>query len=455
MACARVSVLALLAALPFSQVSAEITLDGTMGTAGPLLGPNFTIAHTDGSTQGANLFHSFSVFNIASTESATFTGPAGYDNVVSRVTGGTASSIDGLFRSTVPGADFYFINPAGVVFGQNATLDVPGAFHTSTADELRFADDNVFSASNPNATVLTAAAPAAFGFLSSNPAGITLNDSKLAVSTGKTLSLVGGSLGVVGTDRNAASPHLSTPSGQLNLVSVRSPGGVTITGGALDAGGFAAHGDIALVDSRLDVSGSPGGSVYIEGGNIVVDSSHIWSDNSGPAGGGNIAIKGTSIFVDHEDLRVSSSSPAGIAQPRIRATTSDSGTGGSILIEGDSVTLNRGYRIYTQTTGTGQGGDIRWDVTGPMEIRDTTYVYASTEGSGRGGDHTVNADTLTIVGELTSGRWTGLDAESGFYDPNAGAPGNVLVTVDTLDISGGRAEIVLSNHGESERKRHW
>ena len=112
MACFRVSVIALLAALPFSQVSAEITLDGTMGPAGPLSGPAFTIADTLGTTQDANLFHSFSVFNIDSTESATFTGPAGLDNVISRVTGGTASSIDGLFRSTVPGADVYFINPA-------------------------------------------------------------------------------------------------------------------------------------------------------------------------------------------------------------------------------------------------------------------------------------------------------------------------------------------------------
>ena len=199
MGCARVSVIALLAALPFSQVSAEITLDGTMGPAGPLSGPAFTIADTLGTTQGANLFHSFSVFNIDSTESATFTGPAGLDNVISRVTGGTASSIDGLFRSTVPGADVYFINPFGVVFGQNASLDVQGAFHVTTADELRFADGNVFSASNPLATVLTAAAPAAFGFLGANPAGITVNDSVLEVPAGERLALVGGDITIEGS----------------------------------------------------------------------------------------------------------------------------------------------------------------------------------------------------------------------------------------------------------------
>ena len=66
--------MALLAALPFSQLSAEITLDGTMGSAGPLAGPDFTIADTLGTTQGANLFHSFSLFNVNSTESATSLG---------------------------------------------------------------------------------------------------------------------------------------------------------------------------------------------------------------------------------------------------------------------------------------------------------------------------------------------------------------------------------------------
>ena len=91
MICARISVIALFAALHFAPVSAEITLDGTRGPAGALAGPDFTIANTVGTTEGANLFHSFSAFNIDSTESATFTGPAGLDNVISRVTGGSTS----------------------------------------------------------------------------------------------------------------------------------------------------------------------------------------------------------------------------------------------------------------------------------------------------------------------------------------------------------------------------
>src|ERR671914_998832 len=76
--------------LPFSALTkAEVTLDGTLGPAGSLPGPGFVIPDTVGQTVGPNLFHSFGLFNINTGESATFTGPAAIDNVISRVTGGT------------------------------------------------------------------------------------------------------------------------------------------------------------------------------------------------------------------------------------------------------------------------------------------------------------------------------------------------------------------------------
>jgi filamentous hemagglutinin family protein len=424
MGCARAAVVALLAVLPFSQVSAEITLDGTMGAAGPLAGPNFTIADTDGTTQGTNLFHSFSVFNINSTESATFTGPAGLDNVISRVTGGTASSIDGLFRSTVPSADVYFINPAGVVFGQNATLDVPGAFHTSSADELRFTDSNVFSASNPPATVLTAAAPAAFGFLGANPAGITFNDSALSVPTGQTLSLVGGDVTIAGTDRNRPSPQLEAASGRINLVSVGASGGVTIAGGELDAGGFAAYGEITVAESRLAVSGSPSGAVYIEGGNIVVDSSHIRADNSGPADGGGITFKGKDVLIRFDENRLRSDQ----TQPRIEIDNFDSGRGGDIDIQADSLTLENGVRVIAYTGGSGRGGDLNITVD-RFEASSTGTAFTETDGTGRGGDVTLAASTVLVIGELGA-LPTGISADTG----GDGAGGDVLVRADDVEL---------------------
>jgi filamentous hemagglutinin family protein len=401
-----------------------------MGPAGPLSGPDFTIADTLGTTQGTNLFHSFSAFSIDSTESATFTGPAGLDNVISRVTGGTPSSIDGLFRSTVPGADVYFINPAGVIFGQNASLDVPAAFHTTTADELRFADGNVFSASNPLATVLTAAAPSAFGFLGPNPAGITLNDSALETATGNTLSLVGGDITVNGTDRNRTSPHLGASGGTLNLVSAASAGDVTIAGDTIHTDDIDSLGSIRVIDGRLDVSGSPSGDVYIEGGNIVIDSSHIWSDNSGPSNGGGISLKGESITVSHEDIRVGGS--IGRRQPRLRAETYDSGDGGVFEIQAVELILDGGVRIHTGTGGTGRGGDIIINVE-RFEAYNTGRVAAFTwglgRGSGRGGDVLFEASTVRMSG-LYDARLTGVGAES----EGDGRGGDVFFRADSIEL---------------------
>ena len=169
--------LASLALIRHSQ--AEVVLDGTLGPPGALSGPNFFIEPKLGQQMGGNLFHSFARFNLNSSESATFTGPASIHNVISRVTGGQASTIDGLLRSQIPNADMYFLNPAGVMFGPNAQIDVPASLYISSADSLKLGDSGRFEASAPDNSLLTVAPPSAFGFLNSTPARITVEGSQL------------------------------------------------------------------------------------------------------------------------------------------------------------------------------------------------------------------------------------------------------------------------------------
>ena len=190
---------------PWVSTRAQIETDGTMGAAQVLAGPNFDIGAALGTQAGANLFHSFKHFNVNTGQSATFSGPASIDNVISRVTGGSLSNIDGLLASTIPGADVFLINPSGILFGPNASLDVDGSFHASTANQIRFPDAGVFDATNPGATVLSVAEPSAFGFLDSNPASITVDRADLAVPEGATLSLVGGDIAIAG-EGGAISP---------------------------------------------------------------------------------------------------------------------------------------------------------------------------------------------------------------------------------------------------------
>ncbi|MDM8516022.1 filamentous hemagglutinin N-terminal domain-containing protein [Desulfobacterales bacterium HSG16] len=121
-----------------------ISTDGSLGQKMNLSRPNYEIKAELGKQVEANLFHSFQQFNIHSNESATFSGPDSAQNIISRVTGGNASWIDGKIGSTILNADFYFLNPAGVMFGPNVSLDLGGSFHVSTADYLRMGENDRF-----------------------------------------------------------------------------------------------------------------------------------------------------------------------------------------------------------------------------------------------------------------------------------------------------------------------
>src|SRR5688500_8193828 len=97
-----------------TSIYAQVETDGTVGPRLQLDGPEFAIRADLGTRAGRNLFHSFERFSLGTGERATFTGPNQIRNVISRVTGGAPSDIDGTIASTIPGADFFFINPAGV-----------------------------------------------------------------------------------------------------------------------------------------------------------------------------------------------------------------------------------------------------------------------------------------------------------------------------------------------------
>src|SRR6185295_8817360 len=168
-------------------------------------------------------------------------------NILGTVTGGDVSSIYGSIQTTGYGnANLFLMNPAGFLFGPNATVNVGGMVTFTSADYLRLADNARFNAvphAGPD-LLLSAAPVAAFGFLGSNPGPITVQGSHLAVAEGTGISLVGGNISIqAGT--------LTAPSGEINLVSVNKPshlqiGGEVANGGEFAATGFKSMGHIAL-----------------------------------------------------------------------------------------------------------------------------------------------------------------------------------------------------------------
>jgi filamentous hemagglutinin family protein len=139
-----------------------ITPDPTLGTEVTQNGKVHDITGGDRPEAGPNLFHSFHRFHIGIGDTAHFIGQPGIENIIGRVTGPEASRIDGTLQAD---ASLFLLNPQGILFGPDATLNIHGSFHASTADVLRFADGAEFSTRLSEKSTLTVAAPSAFGFL--------------------------------------------------------------------------------------------------------------------------------------------------------------------------------------------------------------------------------------------------------------------------------------------------
>jgi filamentous hemagglutinin family protein len=337
---------ALLAAAPSlsEPVQAQIVTDGSVGPKASLSGPQVEIGADLGARRGDNLFHSFEKFGIATGQTATFTGPGDIKNVISRVTGGEVSNIDGKLGSTVGQADLYFLNPAGVVFGPNAQLDVPGSFHVSTAHELRFADGASFSALDKTGSGLTVAPAEAFGFLDKPAGRITSNQSLLEVQPGKTLSLVGGDLELTGGTIATAggSPIASSNSGVVfNAVSVASPGEVRVSDGGASA---AQLGSIRMTDQRITASGNGGGTVRIRGGVLVADNSTIDASNTTE----QAAVGGIDLRVD----------AARLTNSRIVSDALGTGRAGSITVAAGTLEVLNGGAIISNVHASGDAGTV-------------------------------------------------------------------------------------------------
>jgi filamentous hemagglutinin family protein len=391
-----------------AQVTTEITTDGS-------LGPGVTVSGTGGDYEigedlgarpgdGPNLFHSFARFNVGAGDTARFTADPSKltDNVISRVTGGTRSDIYGTIASDIDGAKFYFVNPAGIFFGPDASLDLPASFHATTADYLELSNPNhLFHADLARSSVLTAAPVTAFGFLAADPAPLEVASGLLQVDRGETLSLIGGDLTLEAT---VDWIRLKAISGRIQLVSVASEGEVTIdpATGAAELGAFDELGEIVLYGAKLYVNDPRrlGGEIRMRGDHMVLDYTALFADLGNT--GGTVDIRGTG------DLEL-----------RNGALVDTSGqSGGTIELDVGNLIIEDGSQIWNLNYGNGPGGLIH--VTADSArisgwSGDSSGIYSGTTGPGPGGDVVLDVGSLVVEagGQIDNSVWAGAEGLGG------------------------------------------
>ena len=141
-----------------STVLAQIIPDETLGNESSVVTPdNIKGIESErisgGAVRGNNLFHSFREFNIGEGKGGYFENPTAIENIFSRVTGSNPSEILGTL-GILGDANLFFLNPKGILFGANASLDLRGSFLATTADSILFPGSNKFSVVNPEAAPL-------------------------------------------------------------------------------------------------------------------------------------------------------------------------------------------------------------------------------------------------------------------------------------------------------------
>jgi filamentous hemagglutinin family protein len=452
--------------------SAQIVPDSTLpvGERSQITG-NPTVQIEGGARRGGNLFHSFSQFSVPTGGTAYFNNATEVQNIFSRVTGNSVSNIDGLIR-TNGSANLFLLNPNGVLFGQNARLDVRGSFVASSADRLTFENGFAFSASNPQAPpLLTISTPIGLQ-TGTNPGSIVVQgtgsgQSGLAVGAGKTLGLVGGEVRLDGG-------NLVAPGGRIELGSVGGESAIALTpdsaGWGLSYAGVTQFQDIEMKQAAtVNTNGSGSGSIQVQGRRLnLTGGSRILALTQGTEAGKDLTVR-TTESVDLIGFDPVNGFFSGLDT---QADIGSTGNAGNITIDTGTLRISNGGRVSTVTFGTGKGGDLTVraqsvDVSGfnsvsgnptlltaqadlgltgnagsltidteTLRISDGAIVATGTFGTGKGGDLTLRAQSVDVSGfNSVNGNPTLLTTQN-----NSGSTGNAgSLTIDTgtLRISDG------------------
>ncbi|MBC1236712.1 filamentous hemagglutinin N-terminal domain-containing protein [Nostoc sp. 2RC] len=452
----------------FAIAQTTIIPDGTLSSNSVVTTQGNTTTIEGGTAVGNNLFHSFKDFSVLPGATAEFINTEGVENIISRVTGKSFSNIEGIIKAQHK-ANLFLINPNGIIFGSNASLNIGGSFVASTASSVNFADGSKFSATDPQTVpLLKVSVPIGLQFGSTaepirnqsqapsrdNTTNILRRPVGLRVQPGKTLALIGGEITLEGGNLTAVSGRI-----ELGSVTANSLVSVNQTNQDLSFGyenvqkfqnirliGRVANG--SEIPSQVDASNVSG-----RGGSIQVQAKTLELTGNGVS-----LISQTRGNEDGESIKITTRKL--IVQDGAQVTTTtarNKGAGGNLIIDAsDSVELIGSLRspntltgFFTLSAGQGKAGNITI-TTGKLRIKDGARLTAESSGTvqnsqvisgeGKGGNITVRAlDSVEISGKPIPNRPSILSAST----LNFGNGGIIDISTGQLIIRDG-GEISVS-----------
>ena len=406
------------------------------------------------------MFHSFEQFSIPTGGTASFRGvDPEIANVLARVTGSGISNIDGLIEvlqtdGRVSSADFFLLNPNGIVFGENASLNVGGSFLTSTASSIIFADGTEFSTTNTQTgSLLTITAPIGLGF-GSNPGDIInrsiITDESvtdligLRVQPDQTLALVGGDVLIEGG-------FLSTEGGRIELGSVEGNNFVSLISTnqrwALGYERVQNFRDIRLSQMAIISNISDeGGDIQIQGRRVTLTEGSIVAVITQPTGqAGNLIVRASeSVELEGTGFEFGFNSPTFLGN---NVDGEAIGRGSKLTVETERLIVRNGAQISASTFGAGQGVDLEiraseielegtfFDADNPTDsLPSGLFARSNAAATGRGGSLTIDTERLVIQNGAQASTETFGAGDAGDLIVNASELVELVGTIPTTNI---------------------
>ncbi|MEH1840727.1 MAG: filamentous hemagglutinin N-terminal domain-containing protein [Nostoc sp.] len=468
---------------------AQITPDSTLPNNSRVTTQD-NISIIEGGTQvGRNLFHSFQQFSVPNGGAAFFNNIADIQNIISRVTGGSVSTIDGIIGANGT-ANLFLINPNGIVFGQNAQLNIGGSFVATTANALQFDNQGFFNASNPNSPPLLTVNPSAllFNQITVQPTNSIESRAVLSVPDGQSLLLIGGKVSpnLAETGRILIdNGFLRAGDGRIELGGLTGVGtlGLNVEGNNLSLSfpnpQQVQRADVSLTNQSLvSVSGSTGGSIVVNAQNLDVLGESVLV--------GGIQSELGSVNSQAGDITLNATGPIKIAEGSFISNSvgiSSLGKGGNINITAESLSAIDGAFLSASTYGRGNAGSVNINardtvsfdgvssdgtssgaystvdseavgksgdiniITGSLSLTDGAQLETSTDGRGNAGSININAhDTVSFDGIDSNGTSSGASSQVGLYavgnggDININTDGSLFLTNGALLIANSRGQ---------------